>query len=219
MVKNDIQIVLSRYREDISWTERIGMDLLVYDKSGRPGHYSLKNVGRETHTYLHHIIDNYPLFPEYIVFLQADPFPHLSPGMTPEGLVERIIKITENNALFKGLAYYSIKCDHLGRPHSLNSISNECKWPGSKNDIPVGKLYSQLFDGPVPLKYHTRAPAGLFCVHKSRILCRPLDFYKYAMSIMLNDPDDMLNTGHAFERLWYVIFNGYEKIMKSCYEY
>jgi len=114
MVKNDIQIVLSRYREDISWTERIGMDLLVYDKSGRPGHYSLKNVGRETHTYLHHIIDNYPLFPEYIVFLQADPFPHLSPGMTPEGLVERIIKITENNALFKGLAYYSIKCDHLG---------------------------------------------------------------------------------------------------------
>lgn len=219
MVNKDIQIVLSRYREDISWTERIGMDLLVYDKSGHPGEYSLENVGRETHTYLYHIINNYPFFPEYTVFLQADPFPHLYPGTTPEILFENIIDNYERKVLFKGLAYYSIKCDQLGRPHSLKSIKNRHKWSGEKNDIPVGELYSQLFDGPVPLKYHTRAPAGLFFVHRSRILCRSLDFYKYAMSIVLNDPDDMLNTGHAFERLWYIIFNGYDKIMKSRYEY
>jgi hypothetical protein len=218
MTKCDLQIILSRYTEDISWTRSIEANFFIYDKSGKSKYFSLPNVGRETHTYLFHILNNYPFFRDYLVFLQADPFPHLLPGTKPEDLLKSILFFIKNNAKFKGLAYYSIKCDFWGRPHSLNSDQNFRKWSGLHNDIPVGKLYGKLFSGPIPLKYHTRAPAGLLLVHKSRILCRPFEFYKNAMNIVMNDPHDILNTGHAFERLWYIIFNGYDKINKQKYD-
>ncbi len=206
---DDVQMVVARYREDISWIPRTGIHAIIYDKSGSEGAYALPNIGRESHTYLHHILQNYPVFPKYCLFLQADPFPHLPEGTTPESLVSTVLSLIAKNVPFKGLAYYSIKCDHWGRPHTLWEPENDGKWAGFGQDIPVGQVYSQLFFGPVPLQYHSRAPAGIFLVHKDRILVRPMAFYENAMSIIQDDPDDLMNTGHAFERLWYLIFNGH----------
>lgn len=215
---DNVQMVVAKYREDISWIHKTGMSAVVYDKSGSNCANSLPNVGRESHTYLHHIINNYPVFPEYSLFLQADPFPHLSEGTTAESLTTTVLKLISSNIPFKGLAYYSIKCDHWGRPHSLSKPENKGKWAGFGRDIPLGRVYGQLFFGPVPLQFHSRAPAGIFLVRKDRILCRPLKFYDHAMNIILGDPDDRMNTGHAFERLWYLIFNGYEALHKNTRE-
>lgn len=38
--------------------------------------YLLRNIGRETHTYLRYIIGHYDVIPEAIVFTQGNPFPH-----------------------------------------------------------------------------------------------------------------------------------------------
>jgi hypothetical protein len=46
-------------------------------------------------------------------------------------------------------------------------------------------------------------------VRRERIRLRPRALYETALRLVLDDPDDARNTGHAFERLWYLIFNGY----------
>ena len=207
-----MQLVIAKYKEDVSWVNRINIPALIYDKSGCDVPNSLPNIGREAHTYLYHILSYYPLFPEYTVFLQGNPFPHMRSDMNPEELKSLINNYIKRKIFFKGFANYSIRCDFFGKPHNLEN--NKDKWFGYSKDIPVGYVYSELFSGEIPQSFHCRAPAGLFFVHSSRILCRSKKFYEKSMEIIMRDPSDELNTGHAFERLWYIIFNGYSKLNK-----
>lgn len=73
-----IQIVISKYKEDIDWIKKCienGVQFTIYDKSDTPmpGSLTLKNVGREAETLLHHIFNNYESLPDFLVFLQGDP--------------------------------------------------------------------------------------------------------------------------------------------------
>lgn len=213
-----IEVVVARYREDIAWLSALPWPATVYDKSGAPGPLALPNVGRESHTYLHHILMRYPEFPDYTVFLQADPFPHLAPGTTPEGLAGMIHALVARGVAFKGLADYTLRCDALGRPHHLRDAAGRGKWAGWGRDIPLGELHAALLAGPVPESFHTRAPAGLMLVRAERILVRPRGLYARAMTAVLEDPCDELNTGHALERLWYRIFNGHAALTKAAYD-
>ena len=47
--------------------------MIIYDKSPSPvaGSRPLPNVGRESHTYLHHIVSNYDSLADWTVFSQA----------------------------------------------------------------------------------------------------------------------------------------------------
>ncbi len=210
-----IQCVVARYHEDVSWVADLGLPAVIYDKSGSneiSGAVALPNVGRESHTYLHHITRHYPNFPDYTLFLQGNPFPHLEPGTSASELGEQARRFAARGMPFKGLAYYTLKCDHLGRPHQMKDPRNKGKWAGWNKDIPVGQIYQELFQGPVPLQYHAKGCAGLFLISGTRILTRPLSTYQRALELVLADPQDANNTGHAFERLWSIIFNGYTKL-------
>lgn len=213
-MSDDACVVLARFREDVDWARDLGLPVIVYDKSGTKGPHALPNIGREAHTYLHHILHRYPHFPAYTFFFQADPFVHLPTGTSAQDLARMMAEMIARRVGFKGFAGYSIRCDGLGRPHALN-VSG--KWAGRSADIPVGEVYARLFSGPIPRSFHTRAPAGLFGVHRDRILCRPRELYETAMNLVLADPDDEHNTGHALERLWYLVFNGYAALNKTAY--
>ena len=71
-------VVIARFNENIDWVERLNWDYLIYNK----GEYidkeykSIPNIGREGETYLRYIIEFYDKFPDYISFVQGDPFPH-----------------------------------------------------------------------------------------------------------------------------------------------
>jgi hypothetical protein len=212
-----VELVIARYREDASWVERMGMDFTVYDKSGAPGPNALPNIGRETHTYLTHIVRRYPEFPEYTAFLQADPFGHMGEGASPESLKARIEQNARLGVKFTGFAWFKLKCDRLGRPHDLAAPENEGRWKGWGKDIPVGEVYGKIFAGEVPESFLVTAPAGMLFVAKSRILARPHDFYKHCLKLVEADPEDECNTGHAFERLWQVIFNGDARLNQKAY--
>ena len=71
--------VLSRFREVSSHFKDIvsesGYDTLVFEKHDQ-GENSLPNVGRESHTFLHYIIENYNNLPDEILFSQYDPMDH-----------------------------------------------------------------------------------------------------------------------------------------------
>jgi hypothetical protein len=206
-----VQIIVARHQEDASWVERLGYPSLVYDKSGQPGPWALANIGRETHTYLHHILRAYPDFADYNVFLQAQPFFHMGPQADPQTLKQAIEGNLRLGVKFTGFAWYKLKCDRLGRPHDMAKPENQGKWAGWGRDIPVGQVYEHLFQEPGPEQFVVSAPAGMFFVARERILARPLAFYQRAMALVEADPQDEFNTGHAFERLWPMIFSGKEQ--------
>jgi hypothetical protein len=206
--------IVSRYSEDISWIEEMDFPITIYNKNEIPLHNSitLKNIGRESHTYLSHIVNNYPDFSDFTVFMQGSPFFHLEEGCGPKELRDLIHQNVTKNIPFKGLAWFRTKCDRFGRPHQMNDPQSKDKWLGWGKDIPVGETFKKLFQQEPPQQFIASAMTGNFIVRKDRILCRPLSFYLNALEIISNDPQDEFNTGHAFERLWQLIFNGNERL-------
>jgi hypothetical protein len=206
--RDGVEIVVARCREDVSWTEELGFPVTVYDKSGAPGPLALPNIGRESHTYLSHILRRYDDLAAYTVFVQGAPFDHMPPGATPATFAARIAQNVRLGLRFTGFASFKLKCDRLGRPHDLADPVKHGHRPGCGKDIPLGEVYARLFVGPVPETYLVPAPAGMLFVARERILFHSRTFYRQAQALVAADPDDADNTGHAFERLWQVIFNG-----------
>lgn len=212
MTRPAVEVVVARYGEDVSWTAGLGYPVTIYDKSGRPGPLALPNIGREAHTYLTHIVRRYGSLAAYTVFVQGAPFEHMPAGATPASFADRIAQNVRLGVKFTGFAAFKLKCDRLGRPHDLADPARHGHRPGFGKDIPVGDVYARLFGEPVPETFLTPAPAGMLFVARERILARPLDFYRQALGLVAADPDDAQNIGHAFERLWQIVFRGKTKM-------
>lgn len=78
--RHHVEIVLSRYNEDIGWSNVYSSIRTIYDKSIEPNVLAistpgklirLPNLGRESHTYLWHIVKNYDKLAAITVFSQA----------------------------------------------------------------------------------------------------------------------------------------------------
>lgn len=73
-------LVVSSYKENIDWTDNVKQNLFLYNKNeidvGRSNLIKLKNVGRESHTYLHHIVEHYNDLDDVVIFCQGNPFDH-----------------------------------------------------------------------------------------------------------------------------------------------
>ena len=79
-------IVVARYQEDVDWVNDLKYIFIntriqpfIYNKGTPLEHYplsyiSLSNVGRESHTYLYHIIHNYDNLSDLVFFTQGTPF-------------------------------------------------------------------------------------------------------------------------------------------------
>ena len=59
-------LIISRFNENISWLEEIkGFKIIIYNKGKKLSNekfkeiINLNNVGRESHTWLYHIVENY----------------------------------------------------------------------------------------------------------------------------------------------------------------
>lgn len=212
MMRDQIHVIISKYAEDVEWADALGYDYTVYDKSPNPMEKAiqLENIGRESHTYLTHIVRCYERLYPVNVFLQGNPFDHLSDhgAASVAVLRKKIEEVAVRRIPFKGFAWFKLKCDRFGRPHALKEEQNRGRWTGWGKDIPLGDVFEALFPARFPEQLVVRAPAGVFAVTGERIRTRPKAFYEYALSLLEADPDDSNNTGHAFERLWQHIFNG-----------
>jgi hypothetical protein len=222
IVRDDIRVIIARYREDVSWAEALGCDHVVYDKGGDggPNVRPLPNIGREAHTYFTHIVNEYDSLAPLNIFLQGDPFDHIDDRgrATVETLRKQLEDVADRGMPFKGLAWFKLKSDRLGRPHDLRKPEIEGRWAGWGRDIPVGDIFERIFDAPMPREIICRAPTGNFCVTGERIRTRPRAFYAFCLRLIEADPHDENNTGHAFERLWQHIFNGNTAWNRDRYE-
>lgn len=113
-----MDIVISKYKEDISWTKNFTKSkIFIYDKSGEDnGFINLPNIGREAHTYLTHIINNYDNLGQYTCFLQGNPFDGAKGHLGYD--YSFIDNFNKNDDIFP--LSYLLKCDLNGLPHHPN---------------------------------------------------------------------------------------------------
>jgi hypothetical protein len=196
MNNSNIKVVVSKYTEDIEWTNKITRPVLIYDKSQNPieGSISRPNIGREAETLLYYIITNYNSLPDITIFLQGDP--------------------RSNPVAYS----YEQVIDEINKPHEY-TLKTILTWEGNL-DIKkywlksCSLLHGILFNDSEYVRYSSGVQ---YVIPKENILHRPLDFYitlhmlvvKYGHQGLQHDLDT-LNKGidaWTLELMWKKIFD------------
>jgi len=206
-----IDLVIARYEEDIDWIKNIPVDfysnLYIYNK-GSPKEFvmpkshvvNLSNVGREGHTYLHHIHNNYNNLGDITIFIpgSANTFPNKKNDLS------HILEYLKNKKTS------AIRC--YSEPGYVNAVRNFSidNWQSTSKEN-VGKSQAKIEPSEHrPLidwyKKHFQHDSfrivshyGVVAASREDIHKRPPVFYKSIMDGMLSPNPE---TGHYVERTW-----------------
>lgn len=214
--QNNIEIVVSRYNEDLKWLKDDPFNkysITIYNKGNNEEFYKpadskiikLANIGRCDHTYLYHIVSNYKNLYEHTIFL-----PGSSNMITKYTKAKKQIYEIEkhNNTVFIGIKYNNIKNDlynfnldnWIASDIKNKTINNESKLELSKIR-PFGLWYENYF-GNLNVKYVSYL--GILGINKKHIIQNPKTFYEKLMLEVSNSSNP--EVGHYLERAWNAIF-------------
>jgi hypothetical protein len=214
MKNKKFHLVISRYNEDVSWIDEVvneNIEIFVYNKGGDINQIfpdnvniiNLDNTGRESHTYLHHIIEKYEFLPERIIFSQGHPHDHVS-----DNFKSSFLNFLSDNSGFKyfskSILEMKILPDGVEESGDLNGTFWRNKHLHSSCCVSVP---SNLFPD-INSKKWIFGTGAIFGADRNRVEKNSIEFYLKCMKI-LNESSDPVNPpeGHAFERSWYLIFN------------
>jgi len=187
-----LKIVVARYNESLDWTT--GMpNCIIYNKGPdvetQQPMIKLPNVGREGHTYLHHIIENYDTLDDYTMFLQGFPFDH-----TP--FLELILERGEWKRPFHIMAR-DVRYANINRDETCDQLENISSMIPTFNAV----FNRNKIDHP----FYFGAGAQ-FCVSRDTIRTRPKHFYEKIRDILSSSVNPI--EGYWIERFWPMIFLG-----------
>ena len=193
------QIIIARYRENLHWTTFIqNVPYIVYDKGDKLAEHYIPNIptfpvqrfegvrhaksptGRESHSYLYHIIMNYDKLADMNIFLQGNPIEFSSDAK------KTLRPLFQSD--FEGIDFLPLNgplviCDKTASP--------------LHRGIPIERVFKRLFKGGCP-DFFAYSWGAMFCVSKAYIKQRPLAFYEEMMQIVYEEP----LSGYVYERLW-----------------
>ena len=190
-----MKVIVARYNEDISWTRNID-NCLIYNKGSpitntKHSCIQLNNIGREGHTYLYHIINNYENLDDYTLFLQGNPFDHID-------------NLESFNILLENKTYVPDKpFTQIYKHKIITTLESDKSHPG----LPLLDHFNIFFDkkGNFSPSHPFEFGAGAqFIVSKESILSRPKSFYERIIKLL----DYHINPreGFCLERFWHMIF-------------
>lgn len=183
-------IVVARYQENTNWSKSFP-NVTIYNK-GTPMHNEqnvvpLPNVGREGHTYYKYICDHYDDLPDYVAFLQGNPFDH-SPNILDD--LEKGFGKGKIDTPFKFLSDRVLNCN-----------LNGCKY---HSGLPLKEVYQKLFgQNKEDLAFDFGAGAQ-FIVSKTNILRHPRSFYSSIVDMLSHHVNPI--EGFVIERFHKLIF-------------
>jgi 3,5-epimerase/4-reductase len=195
-----IKIVIARYHEDISWVLPYKEHVIIYNKGHElnepfPPQIFLPNVGRETHTYYHHIVENYNRLDDFTIFLQGHPFDHAHNCI--EKIDDYLHKFKTMNLEFEYISQSILTTSLHGCPYH--------------HGLPMRDVYNNIF-GPHknPNSDIVFGAGALFIVSKQSILRRPKQFYENIVSLLdkIHDPIETW----VIERFHRIIFTEEEAV-------
>jgi len=191
-------VVVARYEEDISWVRKLSLTVFVYNKgdneTGLESEYSvmrLPNVGHESHTFVHHIVEHYDNLPEKLVLLQGDPFDHCA------GLLSILSEVDSKNVLTP-----------LSQNWKRESLAMEYNWEGFTPMLREMAAQLDLFPEAV-INYGAGAQ---YIVQRSDILKRPKAYYQMLIERLAREKHPL--EGWVLERLWPYVFGATNKTDK-----
>jgi hypothetical protein len=183
--KKYFEIVVSRYNENIDWIKNYIDYVTLYNKGDDlcDNEIRLKNVGREAHTYVYHIVNNYDNLSEYTCFIQGNPFDHIYPHENEE---KRLFEFL-NDTIFNNKP---IKNFHEIYPYFITGDYEYIREPYHMECPNIVDAYLKVF-GHLPKKEetYTYGAGAQFIVSKKAIHSRPLEFYKNILEIFEYDPE------------------------------
>lgn len=213
-----VLLIVARYKEDVSWLKSLPalVEYHVVQKCALQPELAaerqtlLPNVGRESHSYLTHLLrlqreaaDGRVALPLLLVCVQADPFEHNSRFLDEldvlAGAAARGVA-----AYFTPLGLWSggeriIYCDASGAPHQPKLL-------------PIARTWRALFGEARPLPLWLGfTPGALFALSCEALLRTPTAVLEAALG-----PEGGLSShadpiaGHVFERLWRYLFVDHE---------
>lgn len=191
------EIVVAKYNEDISWLNEYKKNCVIYDKSKG----DLPNIGRESHTYLTYIIDNYENLPDVVFFTQGNKSDHYEQTID---YFLNIDKYSKNyNYLSSDYYFYSENTQEYSKDHLYGYRNMQ---PSPSDNLGFRKWFNTYIDKEYDINsYVTLWWGAIFSVKREQILSRSKDFYKTLLNYIpkTNNPE----VGHYFERSWFYIFN------------
>lgn len=221
----ELHVVIARYNENIAWVfdalQNIkNVKYFVYNK----GHdefdliksikdganvqvIKLPNLGRESDTYMHHIIANYEEYKSnpnaYVFFTQGDIAIHTCSRKPLREYVEDLIKDAVNLQISKSNANPARL-----NPSYLAPYNFKMKKYGPVPVKAYKDVYGKWFEEFVAPEFPKPAAstwwiAAIFCVQSALIVKKPLTYFQALHSTVNDDPNP--ETGHYFERAWYYI--------------
>lgn len=188
-----MQLVVSLYREDISWIKHVPKhwDLIVYvkDKNHHMEHMSfikkrakvilLPNIGRESHTWFYHMMTNYHDLSDEIMFLQGNPTDHID-FYTNKGYenLKILLKLVSIQEIIDTKQYVTFDCNlgYVGLGETWNGFWQ--KHYKSETFYHYRLLWNMTYN-------HQRYPVFFnsvwgcqFAISKKLIRCFPYKFYE-----------------------------------------
>jgi hypothetical protein len=191
-----LELVVARHTEDLAWLRRVPREFTVtiYNKGhDLPDTTPLPNLGREAHTYLHHLAERHNTLADITVFVQGHPFDH-APNLHKilRSLADGTFPVPD----FHWLGFLADTDDHRGRRLFV---------PWSKNpdrqELRLNEFHQQLFGTPGPASYRFFVGAQ-FIVTRPTAHRRTSAFYAQARDLSANFP----LAPHGFERCWDRVF-------------
>jgi hypothetical protein len=196
-------LVVARFNEDLAWLRRVpaSVRICVYDKSDdtpapaaqRVRRVHLPNVGREAHTYLHHMAGQYEALADVTVFVQGKPFDHV-PDLHKilRGLADGSRPVAD----FEWLGFVLDWDDPDGNRLFRNWSKNRDRHP-----LPLRRFHDELFGEPCPERVMFYPGAHVIAT-RDCIRRRPRAFYERALAMAGTFPE----AAHCFERCWNRVF-------------
>jgi hypothetical protein len=181
--------------KDLDWARllNIGDKKSAHLEKLKSSTIHLENVGREGHTYLHHIIANYDHFDddEHIVFLQGHPFDH-SPDL--------FLQLKNIQARVKNSQ--KIDFEYLSKEKAKFTL-DRCPFTGTR--LPMRKIYQDLFGKTSDAEFEFGLGAQ-FVVSGKTIRRHEKAFYEKMRDLLSYDSNPI--EGHVVERFWQLVFAG-----------
>lgn len=216
------EIVISRYNENLDWINNDPFNkhpIVIYNKGVNNKYVNnsnviktinLPNVGRESHTYLYHIINNYHNLADVTIFL-----PGSADLINKYHRAKKMVEMVEqtNNTVLS-CAYdpmivknqYNFTIDEYFSSHNNNKQINQNGVILKSSVRPYGKWFEKTFVNNEKNDYVSYC--GIISISKKNILQKPKSYYEK----LLNELDTHHNpeVGHYLERSWYSIFYPYD---------
>lgn len=211
-------LIISRYNEDLEWLQNInGFQINIYNKGPEIKYKfsnitKLKNVGRESHTWLYHIVNHYDKLGDLIIFQQGriDDL-----GCMAFNNPEKYEKIIDKYG-FAASRYGLLGPFHWSWNVGIEkNIKYKKDWEQkniSRSKVGFRNFAKELFP-EIPIFVAT-SYGGCFAVKKESIKLYKIDFYEQLLKILSKNKNPI--EGHYLERLWCYMFTKNKPIIEAC---